>query len=213
MISYYGDILNRHECIEVKEILEKNEYRVYVDLSDSHKKSFDKMTEAVDKSTIVIVCVNENYLKDDYCKLESAYAFKQKKIIIPIIIDSKISSPLITEWLDHYRFEDKHCIYYEHYNHKNFRKIVLNEVTIKNNVISTEESLIESNLEDMFRKNQISSNLLSKLRPFKVNFMRNLVKLDSSLLEHVFNYLKTDASDFTNDDSLKFKMCLNQAFV
>lgn len=213
MISYCGDILNRHECIEVKEILEKKEYRVYVDLSDSHKKSFDKMTEAVDKSTIVIVCLNENYLKDDYCQLESAYAIKQKKIIIPIIIDSKINSAIITEWLDHYRFEDKHCIYFEHYNRENFRKILLNEVTIKKNVISTEESLVVSNLEDVFRKNQISSNLLSKLRPLKVNFMRNLAKLDSSLLEHVFNYLKTDASDFTNDDSLKFKMCLNQAFV
>lgn len=213
MISYFGSILNRHECIEIKEILEKKEYRVYADLSDNQKNSFDKMTEAVDKSTIVIVCLNEKYVKDDFCKLESAYAIKQNKKIIPIIIDSNFNSSLIVEWLDHYRLEDKHCIYFKRYNYDNLSKILLNEVNIKLNIISTDESLVDSNLEDMFRKNQVNSHLLSKLRPFRIDLMRNLAKLDSNLLEHVFNYLKKDSSDFTDDDTRKFKLCLNQIFV
>ncbi|RNA24216.1 tetratricopeptide repeat [Brachionus plicatilis] len=213
VISYYGDILTRHECIEIKEILEKKDYRVYVDLSESNKKSLDKMTEAIDKSTIVIVCLNEKYVKDDFCKLESAYAIKQNKKIIPIIIEPNTNSPLITEWLDHYRLEEKHCIFFKRYSYDNFSKIFLNEVNIKLNIISTDESLVESNLEDMFRKNQVNSNLLNKLRPINIEVMRNLAKLDSSLLEHVFNYFKSDSADFTSDDSRKFKLCLNQIFV
>ena len=211
MISYCGDVRNRHESIEVKDILESKEYRVYVDVSHNHGKRYDDMTDAVDNSSIVILCINEEYVRNDYCKLEAAYALKQNKQIIPIIIDQ--NSRLINEWLDFYRLEEKHCIYYKQYNLVNFTKILLNEINIKLNVISTSESLVDSTLEDVFRKNQVNSTLLNKLRPFDTDLMKSLAQLDSTMLQHIFSYLKTGPNDFTDDDVRKFKLCLNQIFV
>ncbi|CAF0708136.1 unnamed protein product [Brachionus calyciflorus] len=212
MLSYYGDIRNRHECMETKEILDSKEYRIYVDLSTNHGKSYDQMTNAVDNSTIVIILLNEEYIKNDYCKLEAAYAIKQKKKIIPIVID--MESKHVKDWLDSYRFEMNQCIDFTKYDFDEYAKVLLNDVEVKLSIILTNDSLNDLNsLEEKLRENQVNSNLISKLKSYDFETMRSLSKLDTSMLQHVLMYLRQEPNEFTNEDILRLKACLNQTFV
>lgn len=209
MISYNGDIKNRHECNEIKEILETKNYRVYVDYTEKHGKSLDKMAKAVDNSIIVIVCLNNSYIESDYCKLEARYAISQRKKILPVILEKDLTNA--DKWLSLFK-EEKNYVDYTKHDYESFSKVILNEVNIKLNMISN-DGWNDFNADAWFKERRVNSSLLSKIQPYDAELLHILNTLDHQVLEHIFTYLKKDSDNYANLDVKHFKKCLNELLL
>ncbi len=57
MISYNKD--SRDLCISIKNKLEENNYKVWIDVNDIHGNSLESMANAVEDSLCVLVCMTE----------------------------------------------------------------------------------------------------------------------------------------------------------
>lgn len=69
MISYNSE--NRAICLKIKEVLEKNKFKVWIDVESIHGSSLEAMAEAVEKSKCVIVCMSEKYKQSPNCRAVS----------------------------------------------------------------------------------------------------------------------------------------------
>ena len=87
MISYNS--ASRPLCLQIKEYLEdKCKQKVWIDVNDIYGESLDSMAKAVECASCVLMCVTEKYRQSVDCQGEAEYAFKRKKTIIPIIMQS-----------------------------------------------------------------------------------------------------------------------------
>ena len=87
MISYNS--ASRPLCLQIKEYLEdKCKQKVWIDVNDIYGESLDSMAKAVECASCVLMCVTEKYRQSVNCQGEAEYAFKRKKTIIPIIMQS-----------------------------------------------------------------------------------------------------------------------------
>jgi hypothetical protein len=84
MISYNS--ASRDLCMKVKEELEKNGFRIWIDVNEIHGSSLESMARAVESSDFVLMCVTEKYRQSVNCQAEAQYAFKLKKKIVPLIM-------------------------------------------------------------------------------------------------------------------------------
>ena len=73
-------------CLKVKEGLEKNGFKVIMDLKNPDSSSIDSSTRSIEKSKCVLICVCEKYRVSEKCQAEAQYAFNLKKHIIPLIM-------------------------------------------------------------------------------------------------------------------------------
>lgn len=67
MISYHSN--NRDICIQIKNELEKEKFKVWVDLNEKSPSSLDLMTKAVERAKCVLLCVNEVYRQNFNCQV------------------------------------------------------------------------------------------------------------------------------------------------
>ena len=95
MISYNST--TRELCLKIKDKLEHNGYKVWIDVTDIHGSSLDSMAKAVEGSSCVLICVNEKYRLSIYCQAEAQYAFRLNKPLIPLIMQKDYEK--ITGWL------------------------------------------------------------------------------------------------------------------
>ena len=79
---------SRPLCLDIKKNLKAFGHHVWIDVSDIYGSSLDAMAKAVEDASCVLMCVTEKYRQSVYCQAEAQYAFKLKKIIIPVIMQS-----------------------------------------------------------------------------------------------------------------------------
>ena len=84
MISYNSS--SRQLCIQIKEELERNGYRVWIDVNEIHGSSLEAMAKAIETSDIILLCITEKYRQSINCQAEAQYAFKLQKHIVPLIM-------------------------------------------------------------------------------------------------------------------------------
>ena len=66
----------------------KNSFFLLVDLEDMHANLLDAMSEAIEKSTVFLMCLTEKYKDSPSCRLECEYAYQRKKKIIPLLLQA-----------------------------------------------------------------------------------------------------------------------------
>jgi len=86
MISYNWD----HQNIvkKIVEYLEKDSlFKVWLDIKNMSGNIIQAMSNAIDESNVVLVCVSEKYKLSKNCALEAQYAYQQNKEIVPILFE------------------------------------------------------------------------------------------------------------------------------
>lgn len=84
MISYNRD--SRDLCLKIKNELEKDGHKIWIDVEDIHGSSLESMANAIEKSVCVLMCMTEKYKQSPNCRAEAEYAFQLNKPIIPLIM-------------------------------------------------------------------------------------------------------------------------------
>ena len=72
---------------KINQNLVKSGHQIWIDTEKMFGNLFDKMSEAIDSSEIVLVFITNEYCSSRYCKQECKYAFYNDKIIIPIKVN------------------------------------------------------------------------------------------------------------------------------
>lgn len=89
--SYY---ISKGLVRPVKDELENNGYTVFYKSSN-----LTKTKQLIEMSGCLIMCISEEYKRNEFCQFEACYAFKLKKIIIPVIIQDGFSDDKLEGWL------------------------------------------------------------------------------------------------------------------
>jgi hypothetical protein len=70
MISYNWVV--KEMIVKIKERLEQDGYKVWLDEEQMDGNMYDRMREAIDNSSCIVVCMTDDYKKSECCKLVSA---------------------------------------------------------------------------------------------------------------------------------------------
>ena len=115
MISYQWD--SQKEAIRIKEALDKQGYTVWMDIDKMSGNIYKKMSEAVETSDLIIVCMSDKYEMSENCNRELQYAQDLRKKIIPIKLEKAykphgplgliVSGALYFDFSDPSQFDDK----------------------------------------------------------------------------------------------------------
>ena len=112
MISYQWDA--QDVLVQVKNQLQANGYRVWMDLEQMGGSTLDTMAKAVENAAVVLICVSQRYKESPNCRSEAEYAYQLRKDIIPLMMqknykaDGWLGMLLGTKmWID---FQSKHTI-------------------------------------------------------------------------------------------------------
>ncbi|CAF2676114.1 unnamed protein product [Rotaria sp. Silwood2] len=96
MISYYQD--DKEICLKIyNRLIESDFYRVLFDKDNLHSSNPKIMAQAVEKSSVILMCFSTKYRNSYACRLEVEYAKKRQRPIIPIKIDHQYDP---TGWLE-----------------------------------------------------------------------------------------------------------------
>ncbi|CAF1083410.1 unnamed protein product [Rotaria sordida] len=114
MISYhYSD---KELCGQIYDHLTASSfYRVFFDREHAHEILPNMMAEAMEKSSIVLICFSSEYRESYGCRLAAEYAEKRQRSIIPVKLD-ELYCP--TGWLNNI-VANKHCIDFSKFNFNN----------------------------------------------------------------------------------------------
>ncbi|CAF1140230.1 unnamed protein product [Rotaria sp. Silwood1] len=78
-----------------KYLTENYNYRVCLDENETTDSLCRSMAQAVEKSTVILMCISETYKKSENCRNEAEYARDRKKTIIPL----KMAQVELDDWL------------------------------------------------------------------------------------------------------------------
>ncbi|CAM4761829.1 unnamed protein product [Rotaria magnacalcarata] len=87
MISYSHK--EKVVCKQIYNELIKAGYRVWIDFDQMHGNVMDAMTQAIEQSNTVVICMSEQYRKSNYCRAEAQYAFQRERKIVPILLQKQ----------------------------------------------------------------------------------------------------------------------------
>ena len=85
MISYCW--AQKELCHKINDRLENDGYSVWLDRDEMHGSIVESMSEAVENSGIVLLCMSSNYKMSVNCQAEAEYAFNRKSKIIPLMVE------------------------------------------------------------------------------------------------------------------------------
>ena len=85
MLSYQWDC--QKQVLEIARALKQFGFEIWIDVEKMSGDVFDKMAEAVEGSSVVVVCMTSKYEKSVNCKRELNYAVEKKKKLIPIYLE------------------------------------------------------------------------------------------------------------------------------
>ncbi|XP_078360963.1 uncharacterized protein LOC144645308 [Oculina patagonica] len=84
MISYQWH--SQEILVKVKNKLQANGYRVWMDLEQMGGSTLDAMAKAVEDAAVVLVCVSQRYKESPNCQSEAVYAHERRKDIVPLMM-------------------------------------------------------------------------------------------------------------------------------
>ena len=115
MISYQWDYQSDAKLI--KDALEDMGYKIWMDVDKMSGNIYKKMSEAVETSDVIIVCMSGQYEKSANCNRELQYATDLEKKIIPIKFEKEykprgplgliVSGALFVDFSDPSQFNGK----------------------------------------------------------------------------------------------------------
>ncbi|XP_041369843.1 uncharacterized protein LOC121383801 isoform X2 [Gigantopelta aegis] len=85
MISYAWSDLNK--VIQIKEQLYKSNYDVWLNIDNVLGTTLQAVIEAIDKSSVFLMCMSNNYKQSQNCRTEAEYAFSIKKDIVAVVME------------------------------------------------------------------------------------------------------------------------------
>ncbi|CAF0737919.1 unnamed protein product [Rotaria sordida] len=86
MLSYNHDVQQLSK--QIKDHLVADGYNVWIDVERMHGNILDAMADAIENSTIFLMCLTEKYKDSPSCRLECEYAYLRKKTIIPLLLQA-----------------------------------------------------------------------------------------------------------------------------
>ncbi|CAF3145132.1 unnamed protein product [Rotaria sp. Silwood2] len=87
MISYNRSVTAM--CLKIRDRLKALHYSVWLDVDNINGGVLESMAEAVEKSSIILICMNEQYKQSYYCRLEAEYATELRKPCIPCLMQPR----------------------------------------------------------------------------------------------------------------------------
>jgi hypothetical protein len=181
MISYNS--ASRQICLKIKSELEKNNFKVWIDVEEIHGSSLDSMARAVEQAECVLMCVTEKYRQSVNCKSEAEYASKLHKKVIPIILEKGYEK--VTGWLGilmgtkifvdfcKHDFDTAIQLLIKQIKLLNDDKI-LNNISLNENVKPvTEMNSINNTNNKIFNNNSNLSNLVGKMKHINIDEPKN----------------------------------------
>ena len=85
MISYQRDA--QEIMIQVKNQLQANGCRVWMDLEQMSGSTLETRAKAVENAAVVLICVSQRYKESPDCRSEAEYAYQLGKDIIPLMME------------------------------------------------------------------------------------------------------------------------------
>lgn len=86
MISYQWD--SQETMLRVKEELEAQGIRVWMDVEQMKGSILETMARAVETSSLILVAMSRKYQNSPNCRSEAEYAYQRRKRIIPLMMES-----------------------------------------------------------------------------------------------------------------------------
>ncbi|CAF0853266.1 unnamed protein product [Adineta steineri] len=87
MISYNRSVTAM--CLKIRDRLKALNYSVWLDVDNINGGVLEAMADAVEHSSIVLICMNEQYKQSYYCRLEAEYATELRKPCIPCLMQPR----------------------------------------------------------------------------------------------------------------------------
>ena len=87
MFSYNHD--SKDLVNKICQDLRHSGYQTWLDTNDMHGSTLDCMAHAIEQSFAIIICMSEKYKQSPNCQSEAEYAYRLKKPIVPILLQSK----------------------------------------------------------------------------------------------------------------------------
>ena len=90
MISYQWD--SQKQALEIAHALKELGFEIWIDVENMSGDIYDKMAEAVEGSSVLLVCMTSKYEKSANCERELKYATEKKKKLIPLHLEKEYKS-------------------------------------------------------------------------------------------------------------------------
>ncbi|CAF3338669.1 unnamed protein product [Rotaria sp. Silwood1] len=87
MISYSHK--DKDLCFQLYDRLQKDNFRVWLDRDQMHGTPLESMSNAIENSEFVFLCMSDAYKQSGYCKMEAYYALERQCCIIPLVMKSQ----------------------------------------------------------------------------------------------------------------------------
>ncbi|XP_064620178.1 uncharacterized protein LOC135483318 [Lineus longissimus] len=87
MVSYQWDA--KPLVLKVRDALRAAGYKVWVDVDNMEGSTINAMAEAVENSTVVLMCMSHRYKESQNCRSEAEYAYTRRKEIIPLVVETQ----------------------------------------------------------------------------------------------------------------------------
>ncbi|CAF3768334.1 unnamed protein product [Rotaria sordida] len=87
MISYSHK--DKDLCFQLYDRLQKDNFRVWIDRDQMHGTPLESMSNAIENSEFVFLCMSDAYKQSGYCKMEAYYALERQCCIIPLVMKSQ----------------------------------------------------------------------------------------------------------------------------
>ncbi|CAF0867622.1 unnamed protein product [Adineta steineri] len=87
MISYSHK--DKDLCFQLYDRLQKDNFRVWLDREQMHGTPLEAMSNAIENSEFVFICMSDGYKQSGYCKMEAYYALERQRCIIPLVMKSQ----------------------------------------------------------------------------------------------------------------------------
>ncbi|XP_052708079.1 uncharacterized protein LOC128183203 isoform X2 [Crassostrea angulata] len=109
MISYSRE--QRPLLLRIKQAITEAGFSVWMDIEQMRENVYDRMAEAIQDASVVLISMSYSYQRSEYCRREAAYASSLKKDRIPLLVDPGFTADgwlaLMTAGDYHYDFVRK----------------------------------------------------------------------------------------------------------
>ncbi|XP_056016822.1 uncharacterized protein LOC130053519 [Ostrea edulis] len=109
MISYSRE--QRQLLLRIKQAITEAGFTVWMDIEQMRDNVYDRMAEAIQNASVVLISMSYSYQRSEYCRREAAYASSLKRARIPLLVDPGYVSEgwlaLMTAGDYHYDFVNK----------------------------------------------------------------------------------------------------------
>lgn len=85
MISYSRE--QRPLLLRIKQAITEAGFSVWMDIEQMRENVYDRMAEAIQDASVVLISMSYSYQRSEYCRREAAYASSLKRARIPLLVD------------------------------------------------------------------------------------------------------------------------------